>query len=215
MSRNSRDTILNKLKAARTPFEDVEPIEEKRHMVSLSDATPDELYARFVTEATALACEIHEANSSSDAIEIVLDLLGDDTKTLMWDAEHIPLPGLGDALQQKGIQAADMRDESVRVGITGVDAALAATGSLVVVSGRGKARQASLLPISHIAVVRRVQILPDIETFYAHQRERGLDQFRESSNVAVISGPSKSADIAMELIHGMHGPGSVHIVIVP
>jgi L-lactate dehydrogenase complex protein LldG len=212
MASSARDKILNRLRSARDPFTDVPPIEEKRRVVPTQDATPDELYTRFIEEAEKLACTVYEVNSESSALEIVLDILGDDDKALMWDAEHIPVTGLQEALDKNGVQPAAINDETARVGITGVDAALAATGSIVVVSGAGKSRQASLLPLVHVAVLKRDQILPDIETFYAQTRR---DTFRDHSNFAVISGPSKSADIAMEMIHGMHGPGEMHLVIVP
>lgn len=212
MASSARDNILNRLRSAREPFTDIPPIEEKRHTVPMGDATPDELYTRFVEEARKLACKVHEANSDSSALEIVLDILGDDKTAHMWDAEHIPIAGLGDALAKQGVQAAAINDEMARVGITGVDAALAATGSIVVMSGAGKSRQASLLPIVHVAVLKRGQIIPDLETFY---KQTNRDTFRDTSNFAVISGPSKSADIAMEMIHGMHGPGELHLVIVP
>lgn len=211
MVATSRDRILNKLRSARTPFEDVAPIANPRDVAPVADLPASELYDMFVEEARKLNCIVHEPTSSSDALEIVVDLLGDDDKALMWKPEHIPLNGLDDALQQKGVKPAELRDRTTRVGITGVDGALAATGSLVVMSGDGKSRQASLLPLVHVAVMRKDQILPNLEAFYQNNR----DIVRDSSNIAVISGPSKSADIAMELILGMHGPGEVHIVITP
>ncbi len=212
MAANTRETILNKLRSARTPFEDVAPVEEKRHTVPFTDATPQEYYERFVQEATKLHCIIYETQGDSDALEVVLDIIGDDKQALMWDSAHIPIAGLQDAFNQQGIKSAALNDGSVRVGLTGVDAALAGTGSIVVVSGDGKSRQASLLPLVHVAVIKHDQILADLETFY---KSTNRATFRDHSNIAVISGPSKSADIAMELIHGMHGPGEVHLVLVP
>ncbi|MBK9123782.1 MAG: lactate utilization protein [Chloroflexi bacterium] len=107
-----------------------------------------------------------------------------------------------------------MRDPSARVGLTGVEAALAGTGSLVVSSGPGKPRFASLLPPVHIAVVRADQILPDVEAWFEQVSASGLTHFRESANVVFITGGSRTADIAQELILGAHGPVEVHVVLI-
>lgn len=92
--------------------------------------------------------------------------------------EHIPLPGLADALNQANISLV-AQDASVRVGLTGVDAALrATTGSVVLLSGNGRPRAASLLPPIHIAVVAASQIVPDLESWWAVQKAAGLAQAR-------------------------------------
>lgn len=212
MAATTRDKILGKLRAARTPFEDVPPVEEKRHTVPNQDAPAQALYESFVNEAKKLSCIVHETNSDSSALETILDILDGDKTALTWDFEHIPVNGLQEAFKQQGIERAAINEGSTRVGISGVDAALAGTGSIVVVSGDGKSRQASLLPSVHVAVIKQDQIVPNLERFYARTNRA---TYRDHSNIAVISGPSKSADIAMELIHGMHGPGELHIVLVP
>ena len=78
----------------------------------------------------------------------------------------------------------------------------------------GKHRVTSLLPPIHIAIVRRNQILADLETWVARQREPGIDRFRALSSIMIISGPSRTADIAMQLVMGMHGPRELHIILV-
>lgn len=212
MANATRDQILKKLRAARDPFPDLEAPTERKTVTRRDDLSPAALRAQFIQEAEALKCQVHEAASDADALEIILDLLGDDKQALMWDAAHIPINGLADALTAQGVEPAELRDRDVRVGLTGADAALAATGSLVVISNAGKSRQASLMPPEHIAVLKADRILPDLEAFYAAQPQ---DMYRNNSNIAVISGPSKSADIAMTMVHGMHGPGKLHIIIVP
>ena len=102
----------------------------------------------------------------------------------------------------------------MRVGITGVDAALAGTGSLVLAAGPGKPRQASLVPPVHIAVLTTDQIVPNLDEWAAAQRASGFQQIRSASSVVVISGPSRTGDIANIPVRGVHGPGQLHILIV-
>ena len=215
MTLNTRDLILAKLRNAKQPFTEVPPYGEDDlwlPVVPLDDHSTAALRATFIPNAIKLNAKVHEAESHAAAVACVLDLLGDDDRAMMWDDAYIPLHGLRAALDARNILSAEMRDSDARVGITGVDAALAATGSIAVISGHGKSRQASLLPLIHIAIIAESQITPDLETFY--RRLRGTDVFTHSSNIAVISGSSRSADIAQEMIHGMHGPKELHLVIV-
>ncbi|MBI5929576.1 MAG: lactate utilization protein [Chloroflexi bacterium] len=211
----SREEILTRLRAAPKPFTDLSKRDTYLHMVPIEDKTSAALRKRFVEEAKKLACEVSEPTSHADAIEQILALFGENKSVIAWDFANIPLAGLADALANAGITIADVRDGSVRVGLTGVDAALASTGSMAVGSGPGKPRQASLLPALHIAVLTPDQIIPDLETWFDGQLAKGLEHFRSAAAHVIISGPSRTADIAMELVMGVHGPTRVHIVILP
>jgi L-lactate dehydrogenase complex protein LldG len=171
------------------------------------------LLPRFVAAAEKAACVVHQAETPETAIAAILHIVGDDTAVSSWDMAHIPVPGLAETLDDAGIARVE-QDAGVRVGLTGVDAALAATGSVVVMSGNGRYRAASLLPPVHIAVVTGKQIVPDLESWWAAQKSAGLEQTRQHSNVVVITGPSRTADIAMQLVMGMHGPKELHIILM-
>jgi L-lactate dehydrogenase complex protein LldG len=162
-------------------------------------------------EARGAGCVVHEAGDPATAVAAILELIGDDKRISCWDLAHIPLPGLAAALDAANIERVG-RDADARVGLTGADAALAATGSLVLLSGNGRYRTTSLLPLIHIAVVTADQILPDLESWFAQERAAGLSRFRASSNVVIITGPSRTADIAMQLVMGMHGPHELHLL---
>mgnify|MGYP001606247073 CR=1 FL=1 len=96
----------------------------------------------------------------------------------------------------------DLRQFCARadVGLSGVEAALAETGSLIVRSGPGKSRQATLLPPVHVALVPVSCLMPDIFTWTAARTGK------MPANLTLISGPSKSADIEFTLALGVHGP---------
>ena len=210
---SSREQILGKLRQGKWPFPHIQPPQEHLHMVPLADTSPDALYGRFLQEAEQAACVVHQAADAEAAIAAILDIVGEDTAVSSWNPEHIPLLGLAESLDAANIARVG-QDASVRVGLTGVDAALAATGSLVVMSGNGRPRAASLLPPVHIAVVAASQIVPDLESWWAAQKATGLEHTRQHSNIVVITGPSRTADIAMQLVMGMHGPRELHLILL-
>ena len=209
----ARDRILGRLRRAQQPFQDVQPITERRHMLPPQDLSPGQRLSQFISEAEALGCVVYQLDRSS-AIEQIMDLLGGDKTVLSWDDGELPLEGLHGALASLGVRVARHDDSGVRVGITGVNAALAATGSLALESGAGRYRSASLLPDLHIALMRAEQILPDLESWQAAQERDGYPAFTSASNTTLISGPSKTADIGHELVKGAHGPREVHVLIL-
>lgn len=213
--RDSRRQILDSLRAAQSPFPDARPPQAIRPVTPRAGDDPAALVAQFVAAAQALACQVHRAAGEQEALAAVLALLQGESAIACWEPEQIPLPGLQQALTEAGIERAAPGDASLRVGLSGVQAALAATGSIVLASGPGRYRAASLLPPVHIAVLRQSQIVPDLESWLAGQRADGFTTMRQSSNIVIISGPSRTADIAMELVMGMHGPQQLHLILLP
>ena len=216
MLMSSREHILGKLRQrldSGLPFPNVTSPAIYQPMVLRHDLSETALQAKFVTEAQKASCIVHQVDTPDAAIAAILSVIGEDTAVSSWNPAHIPLPGLAEALGAASVNLVG-QDAEVRVGLTGVDAALAATGSLVVISGNGRYRAASLLPPVHIAVVTASQVLPDLESWWAAQKAAGLGQIRRHSNVVIITGPSRTADIAMQLVMGMHGPRKLHLVFL-
>jgi L-lactate dehydrogenase complex protein LldG len=126
---------------------------------------------------------------------------------LAWEAAHLP-PGLLDELQKAGIAVCHTPDASVKAGLTGALAGVAETGTLVLPGAPGRPLVASLLPEIHLAVLKESEItlsLPEVI---------GRQEVREASALALISGPSRTADIEMTLTIGVHGPGEVRVFCV-
>lgn len=211
---NSRDQILGRLRIARKPFQEISTPEHYFPMVPLHDKTPAALVQRFVKEAEKLSCIVHQVANKQHALGTLLKIVDKDKAVSCWDEQHLPLPNLHTLLRSNGISISSPEDATVRVGITGANAALAATGSLVLCSGKGRYRATSLLPFVHVAIIRQEHILPDLESWIAQLRSTDLSALRSSSNIVLISGPSRTADIAMEIVMGMHGPREVHVILL-
>jgi L-lactate dehydrogenase complex protein LldG len=150
---------------------------------------------------------------------------GQERSVLAWSSDQLPLEGLGPALNDLGLKliapinmrVGTGRDQvrHIRYGVTGVTAAFAATGSMLMVAGPGTNRVASLLPYRHLALIPFSRLYPTLEDWLAEQREAGkLEQMlRSRANLTMITGPSKSADIEMALTLGVHGPKFVHAIL--
>jgi L-lactate utilization protein LutC len=104
------------------------------------------------------------------------------------------------------------RGEPPAIADAGVSTAiygLADTGSVVLSASADEPRSRSLLPDVHVTLLREDLILPGLDELFA---ELGDDL---QSALPVVTGPSRSADIEQKLVVGVHGPGEVHVVLLP
>lgn len=92
-------------------------------------------------------------------------------------------------------------------GVSRAAYALADTGSVVLYASPDEPRAASLLPEVHVSLVAEETILSGLDELFAAV---GDDL---PSSLAIVTGPSRSADIEQQLTVGVHGPGEVHVVI--
>ncbi len=85
------------------------------------------------------------------------------------------------------------------------DYGIAETGSLVFIPARDRAR-ASWLDLEVLDVeLPEDRIVRDLEGLFA------LLQSDMPSAVAIVTGPSRTADIEQTLVVGVHGPREVHV----
>lgn len=213
---SSRESILNKLRSARQPFEDVQPIaqSDRQPVVPMDDTSSDALKTMFMAQGETLGNFMWQVEDDESALEKLLEIIGDETRVLHWDAAHIPVQGFPEVLAQQNIERADDRDSGVKIGITGVDCGVASTASLVLSSGEGKPRTVSLLPYVHVAILRAEQLVPNLEAWAQMQAENELPAFKDVSMTNIITGASRTADIGMELVMGAHGSAQLHCILI-
>jgi L-lactate dehydrogenase complex protein LldG len=84
---------------------------------------------------------------------------------------------------------------------------LADTGSVVLAASPEEPRSRSLLPSVHVSLLDESRILPGLAELF--------DAVGDDlpSALAIVTGPSRSADIEQHLVVGVHGPGEVHVVL--
>ncbi|MBA4357994.1 MAG: hypothetical protein C0405_09760 [Desulfovibrio sp.] len=100
----------------------------------------------------------------------------------------------------------------VDLGLTFAQAALLESGSLVLVAGPGRERAVSLLPPTHVCLVPRSALLPDVSALPELLRCHADATGQLPSCLNLVSGPSSTADIELVLVRGVHGPGALDVV---
>lgn len=167
------------------------------------EALGADLVGCFVRRAEELGVRVHRVRELPVAARVVAELC--------WGKPTYVEPALEPlvpTLQELGVPVVSWdRLAQAEVGVTGADYALAESGTLVLLAGPHRPRAGSLLPPVHVAVLWEDHILADL--FDLVRRLGSLPPA-----LVLSTGPSRSADIEMSLAVGVHGPGTVHVVLV-
>ena len=97
-----------------------------------------------------------------------------------------------------------------QVSVTPAFAAIAETGTLMLISGAETPSTLNFLPDTHVVVLEAGQVVPTYEEGWTRLRARG-DTPR---TVNFITGPSRTGDIEQRIQLGAHGPRRLHVVLV-
>ena len=102
-----------------------------------------------------------------------------------------------------------------KIGITSADYCIADTSTLVLRNRPGQSGAVSLVPSVHVAVIRANQVLSDFVSFYMlMEQELKTDPEALTHRMTLISGPSKTGDIELVMVHGAHGPRALHLIVI-
>jgi L-lactate dehydrogenase complex protein LldG len=174
---------------------------------------------KLLEEFALLGVETHVEATEADVRKRVSALLLGKT-VLSWDADQLPY-GTGACLPTgeagKTWFGSDSKDDQgkAEIGLTGCEYAIAETGTLAMTSGPGRPRSASLMPITHVVVIRAADILLGMGEYFRKAKERRTRDSSPLPYVVFITGPSRTADIELSLTLGVHGPGHLIAVIGP
>src|SRR4051812_21610524 len=157
-----------------------------------------DLFAERVADyrATVVRC----APDGADAA--IAAALPEGASVVVPDGLPYAVPG---AVPDDGLTATDL-DTTTAV-VTTATVAIATTGTIVLSHGAGEGRRVlTLVPDLHVCVVRADQVVDDVPAAVAR-----LDPTRPTT---WISGPSATSDIELSRVEGVHGPRTLHVVIV-
>jgi L-lactate dehydrogenase complex protein LldG len=175
--------------------------------------------SRFIEELEGLGGHGKRVESLEEAREYVLDLTQEREAELLvrWDVEYLDELAADEPLREAGVEVAlwrelpDLREIAgcADIGLSTASWAIAETGSLVLEHGPGRGRSVTLLPPTYVALLPVDKVLRTVPEAIRKYAGRTLP-----ANVCFHTGPSRSGDIEMSLVVGMHGPGDVHVLLV-
>jgi L-lactate dehydrogenase complex protein LldG len=190
-----------------------------------------ELADQMATAAEVIGWKVHRAGNPEDVADLIAGICEEKNAKSVLRSTHdvfneiqvdAAVTNTGATLgitEHEGDNSQEMIDDSktkafaADIGITGVDYAIAETGTVVLRPRSGLSRLVSLAPPTHIAVLRPGEVLDSLDELFAMERNDYL-----SGNIAgsmnLISGPSKTADIEGTTVTGIHGPLEVHLIIL-
>ena len=205
---SSRDLILNQLKENAQVVAMPAPWVSHRDFADLAD--------QFEMALTAVHGEVIRADGLETAVSALAKLMMElGVKTAVANNEppltELNLPATFPTIDWHIVEETEgsLREFCVfaDVGISSGDAGLAETGSVIISSGPGKSRLATLLPPVHVVLLPTSKLTSDLFTWTAAR------QTAPPSNITLVSGPSKTADIEQTMAIGVHGPKRFIVIL--
>lgn len=177
----------------------------------------DALVRHLVAKLGEAACSVDEAASLDEVPARVAAWLQRENLP----ARLVQAPALAGDLDWTRTPTVEVKtgtaDGSEDSSVTPVFAAVAETGTLVLLSDAATPTGLNFLPENHIAVVRRSQVVGPLED--AWSRLRAARPAADGGHtmprtVNLITGPSRTGDIEQRIQMGAHGPRRLHVIVV-
>jgi len=222
MTEQAREKILKNLKSA--PRVKTEPRPSLPPLLERS-LDGEELVARFSENLSEQTGVLHRVGNADEAKSKLADIAEREHLTaIMASTDPVIAPlHLADWGRKLGITvwtAKDFADREnyrqavfsgVKAGVTGVDFAVAESGTLCLIHDPDQPRLISIAPALHIALLPIARLLPVYEDVADRVYSR---RCKLPGHLTLITGPSMTADIQGGPFRGMHGPGKLVVILI-
>ncbi len=175
------------------------------------------MYEQFKARAEGVSAEVHRFVSTGEALSFLVDFFAQEGVTEQPGhygvfADCPFLAGIDRKVLENvdglSFEVSRERAAAAMVGISQVDWAMADTGTLVQDASAIDKRLVSTLPTIHVALVATAGLRPDMPAVLAEADPKSANY------IAMITGPSRTADIERVLTIGVHGPERLVIVFI-
>jgi len=183
-----------------------------------------DLRPAFEQAFTKLKGHVHHAATWDEAARILLAICASANATCFVTAQLPPplMRALDQTPRPEGLQILrppyitselPAAIDRAQVGSTGMDFAIAETGTLVEISRNDATRLCSGLPRTHVGVVSAREIVATLKDASPRLRKSFADNPTDCV-ASFLSGPSRTGDIELRLTLGVHGPEHVHALLL-
>ncbi len=232
MGNNSREEILSRVRkglygsgahqaGAFSPGEEERDFHKEAEEIRRHNITnEDSLLKQILKELLNVNAEVRTAESEDGLKASIAELISAKgiSSFAMCESDYLKKLGLRDFLTSEGLEHLEASDKEVvakaGIGITEVDYAIADTGTLVILTDVMRPRSVSLLPPIHLAIVRKGNLVSNISDLFIILKQTLDDTQDITSCMTFITGPSRTADIELNLTLGVHGPKELYVILI-
>ena len=206
-----REEILGKVREAlgRKPGTPPPPIPPTARVAPRKTGEPEAEITQLLAEIEKLSGVTRRLTSRNELRDALADLVRaeDVKKATLWTTPDLAAWGVSETLQTLGVELVSAQADkhlvaACELGVTGADAALPETGTLLLHSSPERPRVVSLLPRVHLAIFTPSALRADLHQAFADAKDAGYS--------VLVTGPSRTADIELTLTLGVHGPKSLY-----
>jgi L-lactate dehydrogenase complex protein LldG len=207
-SSTSKENILRKIRKALAQPVPL-PFPQQDMSAPLYPAPEDDLSVLFASEFTRLLGRFAYCSSEADLVKQVSLLLTE----RKWKEVYCREQPVMAMFEKAGlVQFTDKTLADCDVSITGCEALVARTGSMVLSAAMPEGRTASVYAPVHICIARTSQLVYDVKDALQLLQKKYSNDL--PSLVTFATGPSRTADIEKTLVVGVHGPKEVYCFLV-
>ena len=202
------------------------------HDAEASAAVPVAQSAQRAELASTFARELEEVGGKflgvltpAEVTNRIVNLAGEigAKRVALGQGVVLDMDAIGEALERadfrivRTVPVADTERSAMRarvadaeLGIAEADFAIAATGTLAVVSTANRPGSLTLLPPASLVIVQIDRVMANLAAMLAAMGPSGV----AANRLTLITGPSRTADIEKRIVLGVHGPKSLHVIVM-